>query len=258
MLRRKTAILASVLTAVTVIGAGAAFGTPGDSSSSSTGTTSTTTALPDASGGEAFAYEVGDAGTITVESDGTGLAITAVTASDGWAAEVEIAQGREVEADFRTGDRRIQFNAELEDGQIRVRVRERVGDERTEDVTFTGLSNSTTTVPTTAAVTSVADSTTTYSAGEAGTVTIALDSSGLTVVSVDPVEGWSTEIEVAAGREVEVDFRIEMRRIQFNAELEDGEVRIRVRDRVDADDDDNSGSGNADDLDDEEDENDDD
>jgi hypothetical protein len=194
---------------------------------------------------------VGEAGTVTVESDGNGLTITAVTAADGWAAEVEIAQGREVESDFRNGERRFQFNAELEGGQIRVRVRERVGDERTEEVTFTGLSTSSST-PTTAPNTSVESaSSTTHAAGEAGTVTIARDSNGLTVVSVDPADGWSTEIEVSAGREVEVDFRSGMRRIQFDAELEDGQVRVRVRESVDdetadLDDqhEDNSGSSN--------------
>ena len=72
----------------------------------------------------------------------------------------------------------------------------------------------------------------TYQAGDGGTVTIASDGAILTIVSVDPADDWTTEIEVSAGREVEVDFRNGIRRIQFNAELEDGEVRIRVRDRI--------------------------
>jgi hypothetical protein len=60
-------------------------------------------------------------------------------------------------------------------------------------------------------------------------VTIASNGSSLTIVSVDPAAGWSFEVEIASGLEVEADFRNGTRRIQFNAQLEDGEVRIRVR-----------------------------
>ena len=69
----------------------------------------------------------------------------------------------------------------------------------------------------------------TYNAGDGGTVTIASNGSSLTIVSVDPAAGWSFEVEIASGLEVEADFRNGTRRIQFNAQLEDGEVRIRVR-----------------------------
>ncbi|MDH5373456.1 MAG: hypothetical protein OEX97_10980 [Acidimicrobiia bacterium] len=69
----------------------------------------------------------------------------------------------------------------------------------------------------------------TYTAGDGGTVTVASNGSSLTIVSVNAAAGWSYEVEVAAGLEVEADFRNGTRRIQFNAQLEDGEVRIRVR-----------------------------
>jgi hypothetical protein len=77
------------------------------------------------------------------------------------------------------------------------------------------------------------DTTVTYDAGEGGTVTITSNGSTLTIVSVNPAAGWAPEVEVASGREVEVDFRNGSRRIQFDAELEDGRVRIRVRETVD-------------------------
>ena len=69
----------------------------------------------------------------------------------------------------------------------------------------------------------------TFNAGDGGTVTIASNGSSLTITSVDPAPGWSFEIEVSSGVEVEADFRNGTRRIQFNAQLEDGEVRVRVR-----------------------------
>ncbi len=67
---------------------------------------------------------------------------------------------------------------------------------------------------------------------DAGTVTVAQVGAALEIVSVEPAAGWEHEVEVASGREVEVDFRKGTRRIQFDAELEDGEVRVRIRERV--------------------------
>ena len=54
------------------------------------------------------------------------LLVTDVTAAPGWAAEVEDGVGIEVEVDFRGPDEaRATFNAELEDGMVRIRIRER-------------------------------------------------------------------------------------------------------------------------------------
>lgn len=228
-------------------------------------------------------YEVGDAGTVTITNDGTQLDIVSVNQNDGWVIEIETATGREVEVDFRMGTRRIQFDAELEDGEIRVRARERV-------VAATTNTTNATTATTEAAGTAPdvssdpATGSVTHQAGAAGTVTISDDGSQLTITAVDAADGWSHEIEVQVGREVEMDFRNGEERVQFNAELEDGEVRVRVRTRsadgthtevtngvdttdddsssdddddssFDEADDDNSGRGNSDDDNDSDDDN---
>jgi hypothetical protein len=213
-------------------------------------------------------YEASDAGTVTVASNGSSLEITDIAPADGWVAEIEVATGREVEADFRSGDRRIQFNAELEDGQIDARIRESVdgdnsgsdnsgsdnsgsdnsgsdnsgrgnSDDHPDDDDNSGRSGddhrgTTTTMPGSTTTRAPAGSgTTAHQAGDGGTVTITLNGSTLTIVSVNPSAGWAHEIEVATGREVEVDFRNGDRRIQFDAEFEDGDVRIRVREKSD-------------------------
>lgn len=72
------------------------------------------------------------------------------------------------------------------------------------------------------------DNTAVYDAGDAETVTVP-QRRCLTVTAVDPVPGWSSEIERAKGAEVEVRFLTAGRRIDFKAELEDGEVKVRVR-----------------------------
>lgn len=71
-------------------------------------------------------------------------------------------------------------------------------------------------------------------AGPAGSLEVAESAGRLDLVSTSPAAGWSVEVEHAAGREVEVDFRRGGERVQVNVELEDGTVRERVRDRDDA------------------------
>jgi hypothetical protein len=188
---------------------------------------SETTANEQAVVGVETTYEVGDAGTVTLANDGAQLDIVSVDQNDGWQIEIEVATGREVEVDFRNGTRRIQFNAELEDGEIRVRARERV-------TTATAQATTSTTQGSTASTVAASEQTgtITYEAGAAGSVTISSDGSQLTIVDVTAADGWSHEIEVQVGREVEMDFRNGEERVQFNAEFEDGEVRVRVRTRT--------------------------
>ena len=69
-------------------------------------------------------YDAGDGGTVTITSDGSTLTLVGTGPSAGWSPEVEAASGREIDVDFRNGDRRIRFSAELEDGQARIKVRE--------------------------------------------------------------------------------------------------------------------------------------
>jgi hypothetical protein len=72
-----------------------------------------------------------DAGNATFVFDGSQLVLTNVSANDGWSVDVERGSGREVEASWR-GDDRVDLNLELEDGQIRIRIRDRRTDARTE------------------------------------------------------------------------------------------------------------------------------
>jgi hypothetical protein len=107
----------------------------------------------------------------------------------------------------------------------------------------------------------------TFQAGEAGSVLVAIEATGLRLLTASPTQGWGVEVEQAAGHEVEVTFRSGTRRIDLNLELEDGQVRERLRTRDDATDtrtettdgvvtdDDNSGPGSDDDTDDLDDDN---
>ena len=89
-----------------------------------------------------------DAGSVTVASDGSQLRIVGTSANPGWKVEIERGSGHEVEVQFENGARRIDVNAELEDGEIRSRVREQGiddddGTSTTDDSTDTTTDDST-------------------------------------------------------------------------------------------------------------------
>jgi hypothetical protein len=92
-----------------------------------------------------YAVPVADAGEVVLADDGGVLEVVDVSTQPGWTAEIEVAAGVEVEIDFRSGSRRVQFNAELEAGEVRVRIRERLdgGGTAQSETTIAGSSTST-------------------------------------------------------------------------------------------------------------------
>ncbi len=69
-------------------------------------------------------------------------------------------------------------------------------------------------------------------AGRAGSVTFGSTGQALSVESVSPARGWSYVVTEDSGAEIEVTFRKAGTRVDFHAELEDGDVEIRVRTRT--------------------------
>lgn len=196
--------------------------------------------------GQETQIAVDGAGVVLLRRTGAGsLEIRSATPNAGFVAEVEIAAGAEVEADFRGNGQRHQFNAELEDGIVRVRIR---ADADAQTGTTTGSTASTSTIQGAA---SSSTSTTTPAAvalmgdlqlaagqsvevaiADAGFVVLSRSDASLQILSTDAKAGWVVEVEVAQGREVEGDFRSGDRRVKFNFELEDGLIRVRIESEV--------------------------
>jgi hypothetical protein len=95
--------------------------------------------------GEEARFSASDAGEVVILRTPDGLEVKSVVAAAGWLQEIEEATGDEVEVTFRISGRRVDLNIELEDGSLRVRVRQRLDDDGLDDDNVT-----TTTVPTTA------------------------------------------------------------------------------------------------------------
>lgn len=245
MIKRISIISTAVLAALLV--AGLAWATPDHSSSSApstTSTTSTTLAASTVNGSQmaigSETYEAGAAGLVTVEQSGASLSISEVAANTDWTPEVETSSGREVEVKFVSGNERIDFQAELEDGTVKTRVRIRTLESTTED--RSDDDSQTSTPPTSAAQQ--------FDAGEAGIVQISAANGALELVGATPHAGWTlADIEIEGTREINVEFHNGTTEIEFKAELEDGMVKTRVRTEMNDDSSDDN-SGDADDSDD--------
>ena len=245
MIKRLSIISTAVLAALLI--AGLAWATPDDSTSSSSSsstssTTSTTlaqqaaTATQPATG--SATYEAGAAGLVTVDQSGASLSIGTVAANSGWVPEIEVASGREVEVKFVNGTERIDFQAELEDGMVKTRVRTRSLDGQAAISGDDGSNDGSPqlTDPTTAVLQ--------FNAGEAGIVQIRATSGALEFVGATPHAGWTvTDIETEGTREINVEFHNGTTEIEFKAEFEDGKVKTRVRTEMDDDSNDDSDSG---------------
>lgn len=99
-----------------------------DSSTTSStldGATSSTADSTAAPTGGVRTVNAGEAGSIMVAVDGTSLQLLTAAPNSGWQVEVEHAAGSEIEVTFRSGSVRVDVDVELEDGQVRERVRTR-------------------------------------------------------------------------------------------------------------------------------------
>jgi hypothetical protein len=86
---------------------------------------------------EIRSLDAAGAGTVIYAVEGDSFRLISATPAGGWRVDVEQSTGREIDLDFRSGTRRVQVDIELEDGQVRERVRFRDDaddtDIRTED-----------------------------------------------------------------------------------------------------------------------------
>jgi hypothetical protein len=82
-------------------------------------------------GAEPGTFTVDEAGTVEIRRDGDRLILVGVIANDGWdfEAEREVEEGedeelseQEIEVTFTRGDRKVEFEATLEDGELEIEI----------------------------------------------------------------------------------------------------------------------------------------
>ena len=248
---KRLVLLASIAVGL-IVTAGIAIAATGPQAPTTLAQVSSTTSA------DITTYQVADAGTVDVAFDGSSVAVVGVAPASGWSFETEVAAGIEVEVQFADGVTRVDFKAEVEDGQVRATARSRqaTGDgtsSTTTSVTSTTLvDTSTTSTSSTTSTTSTPPSAgaLTIDASPAGSVTVALNQGTVDVVSVDSNPGWTWSSERRLDGGVEVKFRNGSVEVEVEVEMEHGQMVPKVEVETDSDDDsddDNSGRGNADD-----------
>jgi len=201
-------------------------------SSSSTTSTSTTSTIPagNDSLGESTTHQVAEVGTVSIAEGGGVLHVTDTTSIDGWSIHVERADAIEVEVSFRGPDGRVDFKAELEHGEIRVRVRDRRldssgGSSGSDD--SVGSSNSGGSDDSQSAST-LDEVRTIESSG--GTVTARATGNDIILVTATPNEGWSMDIKKAGPDRVEVRFEKGSTENRIRLEVHGGMVTVDLED----------------------------
>ena len=122
---------------------------------------------------------------------------------------------REIEVSFLSGSARVDFNAELEDNEVRIRVRDR----RTESRSSTSTPGS----DDGAAVRTVQ--------GNGGLVTVRHIGSTVMLVAAAPTAGYATDVRSSGSDKVEVRFTSGDRETRIEIESKDGQLRERVENR---------------------------
>ncbi len=101
---------------------GATTPSTADDTPTSVDVTAPANAVPD---GTTKTIDAAPAGTVVVTVADGKLVVTSATPNDGWTLGEQRSAGREVEVRFLSATQRVDVKAELEDGQIRTRVRVR-------------------------------------------------------------------------------------------------------------------------------------
>jgi hypothetical protein len=188
------------------------------------------TAAPALAAAGAAVHPVLDAGSVAVVQEGAVLRVVEVLAGAGWTATVERGLDREVEVTFRNGGARVDFNAELEDGAVRIRVRDRrteAGGSGGSATTVPSVTVPPVTVPSVPAPGLAAPEIRTFRAA-GGSVTITLQGGTLSLSLASPNAGYAAEVHDSRSDRVEVRFGSGDRESRIEVRVEGGRLVPRV------------------------------
>lgn len=143
--------------------------------------------------------EVRDAGDVVVDMSPESVSLVEIRPAPGWSHTLEEQDPDELEVRFTSGAARIDFEVEREHGHTELAVCSRLGGRVRP-----------------------------YDVGDAGQVTFSADGDELLLGEVTPAAGWTAEVISDRGEELEVEFRSDRRTMDFEAELDDGDLEVEV------------------------------
>jgi hypothetical protein len=169
-----------------------------------------TNASPSAGSGQAFAdgtytYLAGEAGMISLTVAGSDLTLDSVTPAEGWQHTEDVdddGDDRDIEVDFTNGQVEVDFDADLEDQTLDVNV----------DIQSPA-----------------ADGSYSFPLGDAGTVTIDVAGTNVTLAGTSLADGWEvTEQSTDGDIELNIVNAATSTSIDFEADVDDGELDVDI------------------------------
>ncbi len=213
---------------------------PSDDSRESTATTTTVAAVsaddtsatdPTPTGG---IYPVDEAGTVEIAVGAAGLELITATPNEGFEISRTRTEPDNINVKFRAGSLEVEFEAELEDGALTVKVTREAVDESDDDHSSDDPSEDDSS--TKAEASPNADMTKTFEAGSAGTVTISIAAGVLTLDGTTENDGWSITKTRTQSDEIKVEFSNGTDEVEFEAELHNGQLETKTETKSSDDD----------------------
>jgi hypothetical protein len=132
------------------------------------------------------------AGMVTVELAPAGLSLVEAVPEAGWTVTVETSVGREVESRFDSNDTRVDFSAELEDGNINVEIERRVA--APSGSSSTTITSTSVTAPSTTS--STVDRPTSTTTDDGGSTSTSIDDDGGSTSTTVDDDGGATSTTI--------------------------------------------------------------
>lgn len=155
-----------------------------------------------ADAGEATAgrWAVGEAGEVEFTLDGGTLDLVDAAPAEGWELTLDEEAADEIEITFRRGGETHRFEVQVDDGRLEIEI------DREIDPAEPG----------------------TFELGPAGTVELAVDGERVTLVDLQPTDGWEVVEREQDDDEVQVELRRGAARWELDAELDDGRFQVQI------------------------------
>jgi len=191
-------------------------------------------------------FPVDEAGTVEIAVGDAGLELVSATPNDGFEVSSTRTEADSIDVKFRSGSLEVEFEAELENGTLNVKVsRETAEDASNDDHALTSDHSSTedsksdhsstedsksdhSSTEDSTDTTPAVDMTKTYTVGTAGSVQIKVSNGSLELLDATPNTGWEITETRTEADQIKIEFRNGSEKVEFEAELDHGQLQTKT------------------------------
>ncbi|NOY56184.1 MAG: hypothetical protein GXP34_09385 [Actinobacteria bacterium] len=191
-------------------------------------------------------FPVDEAGTVEIAVGDTGLELVSATPNDGFEVSSTRTEPHGIDVKFRNGSLEVEFEAELENGTLNVKVSRETADDvanddqtresdhpstensSTEDSTSDHPSTENSSTEGSTDTTPAVDMTKTYTVGTAGSVQIKVSGGSLELLDATPNAGWEITETRTEADQIKIEFTNGSENVEFEAELDHGQLQTKT------------------------------